>query len=95
MRFFTIDEPTNGVDPYNRMKIWDIILEFRVGRTILLTTHYLEEADILSDRIAIIHQVNFQNKYEKIFKTFNSNRVNYNVVDLQCFSKIDLVMVIF
>jgi ATP-binding cassette subfamily A (ABC1) protein 1 len=39
------------------MKIWDIILEFRVGRTILLTTHYLEEADILSDRIAIIHQV--------------------------------------
>ena len=53
-----LDEPTSGVDPYNRMKIWDIILNFRAGRTILLTTHYLDEADILSDRIAIIHQVN-------------------------------------
>lgn len=52
-----LDEPTSGVDPYNRMKIWDIILEFRSGRTIVLTTHYLEEADVLSDRIAIIHQV--------------------------------------
>jgi ABC-type multidrug transport system ATPase subunit len=55
-----LDEPTSGVDPYNRMKIWDIILNFRVGRTILLTTHYLDEADILSDRIAIIHQGKLQ-----------------------------------
>ena len=55
-----LDEPTSGVDPYNRMKIWDIILEFREGRTILLTTHYLEEADVLSDRIAIIHQGKLQ-----------------------------------
>lgn len=55
-----LDEPTSGVDPFNRMKIWDMILEFRAGRTILLTTHYLEEADILSDRIAIIHQGKLQ-----------------------------------
>nr|UOU03310.1 ATP-binding cassette subfamily A1-like 3 [Brachionus rubens] len=55
-----LDEPTSGVDPYNRMKIWDIILEFRAGRTIVLTTHYLEEADVLSDRIAIIHQGKLQ-----------------------------------
>nr|QNH67915.1 ATP-binding cassette transporter subfamily A member 1-like protein X3 [Brachionus plicatilis] len=55
-----LDEPTSGVDPYNRMKIWDIILEFRSGRTIVLTTHYLEEADVLSDRIAIIHQGKLQ-----------------------------------
>ncbi len=55
-----LDEPTSGVDPYNRMKIWDIILEFRKSRTILLTTHYLEEADVLSDRIAIIHQGHLQ-----------------------------------
>jgi ATP-binding cassette subfamily A (ABC1) protein 1 len=55
-----LDEPTSGVDPYNRMKIWDMILEFRNGRTILLTTHYLEEADVLSDRIAIIHQGKLQ-----------------------------------
>jgi ATP-binding cassette subfamily A (ABC1) protein 1 len=55
-----LDEPTSGVAPYNRMKIWDMILEFRSGRTILLTTHYLEEADVLSDRIAIIHQGKLQ-----------------------------------
>ncbi|CAF1017355.1 unnamed protein product, partial [Brachionus calyciflorus] len=55
-----LDEPTSGVDPFNRMKIWDIILEFRSGRTIVLTTHYLEEADVLSDRIAIIHQGKLQ-----------------------------------
>ena len=60
-----LDEPTNGVDPYNRMKIWDIILEFRAGRTILLTTHYLEEADVLSDRIAMIHQVGYSNPNEQ------------------------------
>jgi len=59
-RTVILDEPTSGVDPYNRMKIWDIILEFRKSRTILLTTHYLEEADVLSDRIAIIHQGRLQ-----------------------------------
>jgi ABC-type multidrug transport system ATPase subunit len=62
-----LDEPTSGVDPYNRMKIWDIILELRVGRTILLTTHYLEEADVLSDRIAIIHQGRLQCSGSSLF----------------------------
>ena len=59
-RTVILDEPTSGVDPYNRMKIWDMILEYRAGRTILLTTHYLEEADVLSDRIAVIHQGRLQ-----------------------------------
>jgi ABC-type multidrug transport system ATPase subunit len=69
-----LDEPTSGVDPYNRMKIWDIILEFRAGRTILLTTHYLEEADIISDRIAIIHQVCIERSYiVNLFFTLFSN----------------------
>ncbi|XP_062900011.1 ATP-binding cassette sub-family A member 13-like isoform X2 [Mobula hypostoma] len=49
-----LDEPTSGVDPCSRRKIWDIILKYRQGRTIIFTTHHLDEADILSDRIVIL-----------------------------------------
>ncbi|KAF8797193.1 ATP-binding cassette sub-family A member 2 like protein [Argiope bruennichi] len=49
-----LDEPTAGVDPYSRRAIWDLILKYKSGRTILLSTHHMDEADILGDRIAII-----------------------------------------
>ncbi|GCC25067.1 hypothetical protein chiPu_0003472 [Chiloscyllium punctatum] len=49
-----LDEPTSGVDPCSRRNIWDVILKYRTGRTIIFTTHHLDEADILSDRIAIL-----------------------------------------
>jgi ABC-type multidrug transport system ATPase subunit len=43
-----------GVDPYARRAIWDLILKYKPGRTIVLSTHHLDEADLLSDRLAII-----------------------------------------
>ncbi|KAK5576912.1 hypothetical protein RB653_001849 [Dictyostelium firmibasis] len=49
-----IDEPTSGLDASNRRLIWDFILKYRENKTIILTTHYLDESDILSDRISII-----------------------------------------
>ncbi|KAK7916255.1 hypothetical protein WMY93_012016 [Mugilogobius chulae] len=49
-----LDEPTAGVDPYARRGIWDLLLKYRSGRTIILSTHHMDEADILGDRIAII-----------------------------------------
>uniref|UniRef100_A0A8P4GKY9 P-type phospholipid transporter n=1 Tax=Dicentrarchus labrax TaxID=13489 RepID=A0A8P4GKY9_DICLA len=49
-----LDEPTAGVDPYARRGIWDLLLKYRQGRTIILSTHHMDEADILGDRIAII-----------------------------------------
>ncbi|XP_029917221.1 phospholipid-transporting ATPase ABCA1b isoform X2 [Myripristis murdjan] len=49
-----LDEPTAGVDPYARRGIWDLLLNYRQGRTIILSTHHMDEADILGDRIAII-----------------------------------------
>ncbi len=49
-----LDEPTAGVDPFARRAIWDLILKYKPGRTIVLSTHHLDEADLLSDRIAII-----------------------------------------
>jgi ABC-2 type transport system ATP-binding protein len=50
-----LDEPTTGLDPRSRLALWSIIEELRrEGRTILLTTQYLEEADRLADRIAVV-----------------------------------------
>jgi ABC-2 type transport system ATP-binding protein len=50
-----LDEPTIGLDPQNRSNLWDEVRSLRdAGTTIFLTTHYLEEADVLSDRVAII-----------------------------------------
>ncbi|XP_049802768.1 ATP-binding cassette sub-family A member 7-like [Schistocerca nitens] len=53
-RTVILDEPTAGVDPYSRRAIWEVLVKYKTGRTIILTTHFLDEADILGDRIAII-----------------------------------------
>ena len=50
-----LDEPTAGLDPQSRIALWEIMQELHAdGQTILLTTHYMEEADQLCDRVAIM-----------------------------------------
>lgn len=49
-----MDEPTAGMDPISRRAIWNLLQREKNGKIILLTTHYMDEADILSDRKAII-----------------------------------------
>jgi ABC-2 type transport system ATP-binding protein len=50
-----LDEPTTGLDPQSRLQMWDIVQRFKAdGRTVLLTTHYMDEAERLCDRVAIV-----------------------------------------
>ncbi|XP_060574789.1 cholesterol transporter ABCA5-like isoform X2 [Ruditapes philippinarum] len=51
-----LDEPTAGMDPFSRRHLWSVLKEKKVGRVILLTTHFMDEADILADRKAIINK---------------------------------------
>jgi ABC-2 type transport system ATP-binding protein len=50
-----MDEPTTGLDPQSRRQLWEIIRSFKnAGRTVLLTTHYMDEAERLCDRVAVV-----------------------------------------
>lgn len=52
-----LDEPTTGLDPQNRIAMWDLVKELAIkGTTVFLTTQYLEEAEYLADHIAILHE---------------------------------------
>ncbi|XP_049732054.1 phospholipid-transporting ATPase ABCA7 isoform X6 [Elephas maximus indicus] len=49
-----LDEPTAGVDPASRRNIWELLLKYRKGRTLILSTHHLDEAELLGDRVAVV-----------------------------------------
>ena len=50
-----LDEPTTGLDPQSRRQVWDVVVGYKArGRTVILTTHYMDEAERLCDRVAIV-----------------------------------------
>lgn len=53
-KFILLDEPTAGIDLSGRRKLWDMLKQYKANRIIILTTHYMDEADILGDRIGIM-----------------------------------------
>ena len=55
-KFVLLDEPTSGLDISARRQLWNMLKEYKKDRIILLTTHYMDEADILGDRIGIMHE---------------------------------------
>jgi len=67
-----MDEPTTGLDPDSRRSLWEVLLQVKPGKCLILTTHSMEEADVLSDRIGIMSRgelkvigsnVHLKNKY--------------------------------
>lgn len=54
--FVLLDEPTSGMDPHSRRATWELLQRSKAGRVVLLTTHFMDEADVLGDRIAIVKE---------------------------------------
>ena len=76
-----LDEPTTGLDPEGRLEVWKTVKELAgSGTTILLTTQYLEEAEQLADRIAILHggKIIVNGTLEELKKLFPPAKVEYN-----------------
>jgi ATP-binding cassette, subfamily A (ABC1), member 3 len=55
-KLVVLDEPTAGMDLSARRKLWNMLKKYKQGRIIILTTHYMDEADILGDRIGIMNE---------------------------------------
>ena len=80
-----LDEPTAGVDIELRYQLWDFLKkENKKGKTILLTTHYIEEAERLCDEIAIINQGNIitNGKTEEIINDMGQNNIQFSTKNL-------------
>lgn len=74
-----LDEPTSGMDPSARRFTWDLLQQQKEGRTILLTTHFMDEADILGDRIAIMAEGNIKCCGSSLFLK-NKYGVGYHMI---------------
>jgi ABC-2 type transport system ATP-binding protein len=80
-----LDEPTTGMDPAARRALWDVVLSLKSdGRTVLLTTHYMEEAEVLCDRLAIMdhgHILEEGTVNELISRRFKERAVRFDRID--------------
>lgn len=73
-----LDEPTTGLDPKARREVWGVIAELRKkGKTVFLTTHYMEEAEFLADHIAVIHKgkIIAEGSLEDLIQRYGTNSI--------------------
>ena len=54
-KIILMDEPTTGMDPVSRRQVWDLIQKMKKHRVIIMTTHAMEEAELLSDKLAVLN----------------------------------------
>lgn len=83
--FIIFDEPTVGLDPHIRRKLWDFIKELKkTGITVLLTTHYLDEAEKLSDRVCILDKgiIRLIDTPEQLMTKFKSENLEDVFIEL-------------
>jgi ABC-type multidrug transport system ATPase subunit len=78
-RVVFLDEPTSGMDPYSRRFTWNIIKQHKENRVIVLTTHFMDEADLLGDRIAIMGDGKLKCCGSSLFLK-NQYGVGYNMI---------------
>ncbi|MCL5410855.1 MAG: ABC transporter ATP-binding protein [Patescibacteria group bacterium] len=88
-----LDEPTTGLDPLARRHTWDIITEIKKqGKTIVLTTHYMEEAEMLCDRVAIMEKgkiVALDDTHKLVERAKKPFKLNfYSRIDKNCLEKL-------
>jgi ATP-binding cassette subfamily A (ABC1) protein 3 len=74
-----LDEPTSGMDTAARRRLWEMLKKNKAGRIVILTTHYMDEADILGDRIAIMAEGKVQCTGSSLFLKKRYG-VGYNLV---------------
>jgi len=87
-----LDEPTAGVDIELRHMLWDYLRELNAkGKTILLTTHYIEEAEALCDRVAIIDQgkIVTEGSPQELIRTLGTGSIEIKVIDIPTELNID------
>lgn len=53
-KILLLDEPSSGMDPNSRRETWNILKRIKQDRIVILTTHYMDEAEVLGDRVAIV-----------------------------------------
>ena len=78
-KLIILDEPTSGMDTSSRRRLWEMLKLNKNGRIIILTTHYMDEADILGDRIAIMAEGRIKCSGSSLFLK-NKFGVGYNLV---------------
>jgi ABC-2 type transport system ATP-binding protein len=80
-----LDEPTTGLDPAARRSLWDLVEQLKIqGKTILLTTHYMEEAEVLCDRLAIMdhgHIIEMGTVGEVVSRRFKERAVQFDRIE--------------
>lgn len=89
-----LDEPSSGLDPESRRWVWDVVQSERGRRTILVTTHHMEEADVLGDRVAIMASgrvvcagstLFLKNRFGKSLAWFLLLSCMYHVIHVVCY----------